>query len=136
MPLFKTWQKINTVSISTVCAWRGLIPLGHTREVLQSDSQTPATDVAAQILPKPGKKPRETPSVFFIQELTLACKVSYRGPCCTEPQQLVKLRTEQSHITQPLGAMSHSAQIIQEPLDTCSLLLWQRPPAALRDWQY
>lgn len=43
---------------------------------------------------------------LFIQEYELVCEVSYRGPCCTEPWQLVKLGTEQSHTSLPVGEMS------------------------------
>lgn len=51
------------------------------------------------------KEHRET-KCLFTQEYELDCEVSYRGPCCTEAWQLVKLGTEQSHTSQPVGETS------------------------------
>lgn len=105
MPSFTAWQKMSTVCSSIISAWRGLIPSRHTRGAAKWQQNTNHRRACTNYAKGRGKKNIEKQHLF-IQEYELVCKVSYTGLHCTEPWQLVKIGTEQSHTSQPVLAMS------------------------------
>lgn len=119
MPLFTTWHKISVVNFSIICAWRGLIPLGPMHRRCCKVTAKSVVGACLRKFCQRGKEPGETQSACLSESKVIAYKAAYKGPRCTEPQKLVKFRTEHSHITRPVGVTSHSAQTTEKPLDTC-----------------
>lgn len=75
MPLFTTWQKTNIVSFSTVCAWRCLIPLGHTRRRCCKVIGRLQPQMCLHEFCQRGEKSLEKHTTFFYPEV----KVSLQG---------------------------------------------------------